>query len=138
MTKGRIALVHIASPLLAGVASYVIWRAWLPFFGRHAALWPTSPGPLRAHFADAMWGWALGAFVALMWLDEKRAHRVVWVVVAAAVAAGLELFQGMCLGWGAFDRGDLVVQPFAVIASAVVVTWLGGGAHRWTSASEAH
>jgi hypothetical protein len=123
----------VALPLALGILSYVVFRAWVPFVGAHAALWPTAPHALRDHFADAMWGFALGAFVSLMWSNAKRAHRLAWLGAAMLTAAGMELLQ-LKHTWGGFDSVDLVVQTGSVLVAATVI----GGMNRWTWANGTH
>jgi hypothetical protein len=121
------AVLHVGLPLVVGGASYLVMRSWVPLLGVHAPLWPHAPSLLRDHLADASWGWALGAFVTLMWMGERRVHRVGWTIAAASAAAMLELVGGT------FDRADLVIQTVAVLLASVLI-----GGIRWTSASEAH
>ncbi len=125
----RIALLHVVLPLVLGSASYIVLRTWAPLIGVHAALWPHAPALVRDHFADAAWGWALGGFVAAMWVGESPKHRIVWTLAAAVVAACFELMQ-----WRAFDAVDLVVQTSAVIVAGVMI----GGKKRWTLENAAH
>jgi len=133
VSRLRACLIHVAMPLALGVASYVVLRSWVPIIGVHAALWTSAPSLLRDHFADAAWGWALGGFVSVMWLEEPRAYRLLWTLAAAALAAALEAMQTF-IGWGAFDRVDLVVQTSAVLCAALAITWR---TNRWISAREA-
>jgi hypothetical protein len=133
VSRLRVAVIHVAIPLVLGALSYVALRSWIPILGAHAALWHSPPALLRDHFADAAWGWALGGFVSVMWQGERRTHLALWTVAAAVVAAGLECAEAS-LGWGSFDRGDLVAQTAAVLLAAITI----GGMHRWTSAREAH
>ncbi len=128
----RAYVAMVALPLALGAASYVVFRTWAPLVGVHAALWPTAPRVLRDHFADAMWGFALGAFVSLVWVDQKRAHRLAWVAVAVLAAASVELLQSAHIVRGVFDPADLVVQTSSVLIAAMVI----GGMKRWTWASE--
>ena len=119
--KKRVALaaLTIALPLALGVLSY--------------AVRPRLPLVVRGHFADGAWGFALGAFVALVWMDQKRSHRALWIAVAAAFAALWECLQYAHVVRGVFDPVDLVVQTSAVVVAACVI----GGMNRWTFASEA-
>ena len=114
-----VAAVTIALPLALGVASYAV-RARLPLV-------------LRGHFADGAWGFALGAFVALVWMGERRSIRALWIAAAAAFAAIFECLQYAHVVRGVFDPVDLVVQTSAVLIAAGVI----GGMKRWTLASEA-
>ena len=127
MTRTTLVALHVALPLTLGAASYVVLRARLPLLGAHAALWPTAPALLRDHFADAAWGWALGAFVSALWLGEKAARRAVWIAGAALVAAGVECLQYAHILPGAFDVVDLAVQVVAVLVAAGAT----GGMRRW-------
>lgn len=122
----------VVLPLMLGVVSYVVLRSWVPLVGAHPALWPTAPRALRDHFADSMWGFALGAFVSLLWLDQKRAHRLAWVALAALAAGGFELLQSTSMLRGVFDPVDLVVQTGSVVVAAMAI----GGIKRWTWVSE--
>jgi hypothetical protein len=115
-----LAALTIALPLVLGASSYVV-RARLPLV-------------LRGHFADGAWGFALGAFVALVWMNEKRSVRALWIAAAAAFAAMWECLQYAHVVRGVFDPVDLVVQTSAVVVAA----WVIGGTRRWTLESEAY
>jgi hypothetical protein len=117
--RALIAAVTIVLPLALGVASYVV-RARLPLV-------------VRGHFADGTWGFALGAFVALVWMNEKPAVRASWIAAAAGFAAIWECLQYAHVVRGVFDPVDLVVQTSAVLVAAGII----GGMKRWTLASEA-
>ena len=117
--RAVLASMTIALPLALGAASYVV-RARLPLF-------------MGAHFADGAWGFALGAFVALVWMNEKTSARATWIAAAAAFAALWECLQYAHIVRGVFDPVDLVVQTGAVVVAA----WVIGGMRRWTLASEA-
>jgi hypothetical protein len=116
---GVLALVTIALPLGLGALSYVA-RARLPL-------------AIAGHFADGAWGFALGAFVALVWMNETPRARALWIACAAAFAAIWECLQYAHIVRGVFDPVDLVVQTSAVLVAA----WVIGGMKRWTLASEA-
>jgi hypothetical protein len=121
VSRLRIAVIHVAVPLVLGAATYVALRSWVPLIGVHGALFRSAPALLRDHF------------VSVMWLGEKRIYLALWTVAAVMLAAGLELLQAAAR-WGTFDRGDLVAQTAAVALAAITI----GGMHRWTSAREAH
>jgi hypothetical protein len=120
--KRALAAVTIVLPLVLGAGSYVV-RSRLPLV-------------LRGHFADGAWGFALGAFVALVWMNENRLVRASWIAAAAAFAAIWECLQYAHVVRGVFDPVDLVVQTSAVLVAAGVVGVIGG-MKRWTLASEA-
>ena len=117
--RAVLAVVTIALPLALGAASYVV-RARLPL-------------ALGGHFADGAWGFALGAFVALVWMNERPSVRALWLAIAATFAAAWECLQYAHVVRGVFDPVDLVVQTSAVLVAA----WVIGGTKRWTLASEA-
>jgi len=117
-----VAFLTIALPLVLGAASYVV-RARLPLV-------------LGGHFADGAWGFALGAFVALVWMGEKSSVRALWIAIAATFAAVWECLQYAHVVRGVFDPVDLVVQTSAVLVAAWVVGVIGG-MKRWTLESEA-
>jgi hypothetical protein len=116
-------VLHVALPLALGAASYIVFRS---------PLWSTAPHALRDHFADVAWGWSLGGFVSVMWLDQKRSHRVAWTLAAALVAASYECLQNTHIVAGRFDRVDLVAQTLAVLVAALIV-----GGKTWTTSREA-
>ncbi|HEY1957024.1 MAG TPA: hypothetical protein VGH28_15500 [Polyangiaceae bacterium] len=130
MTRGKLAAKHVALPLALGALSYLVWRSALPFWPSHVALWKSAPSVLRDHFADGAWGWALGAFVSIVWLGERTPRRAAWIGVAALVAGGVECLQYAHVLRGAFDPVDLVVQVGAVVLAASTV----GGTRKWISA----
>jgi hypothetical protein len=132
VTVARRLLIFVALPLVLGAASYVLWRTYVPLLGLpHRPLWPSAPAALRDHFADAAWGFAVGAFVASIWQGGPRAIRWAWYGVGLAVCAGVECLQVTHMFPGAFDALDLAAQVGAFAVGVMAV----GGVERWTSAS---
>ena len=95
MSRARIAMIHVVLPLVLGAGSYIVLRSWVPLLGAHRALWAGAPAVIRHHAADALWGWALGGFVSVVWLEQPRSLRVAWTLIAAGLAAAIEVLQGL-------------------------------------------
>ncbi len=135
MTLARRLSLFVVSPLVAGAASYLLWRDSVPWLGAHRPLWPHAPALLRDHFADAAWGFAVGGLVASIWRPSRRtperAMKWAWYGVGFAVCAAVELLQYAHLFPGSFDALDLVAQTAAFVLGVSAV----GGIERWTSAN---
>jgi hypothetical protein len=75
------------------------------------------PRVLRFHFADAAWGWALGASLALVWANERGARRKGWFVAGALLAVAAEWAQLVGVLPGTFDPIDLFVLILSYVTA---------------------
>jgi hypothetical protein len=125
----RDVLLHVGGPLVLGALTYVLWPRGIvaeTLGGRlgapalHALL-PRPPAWLLGHAADALWAYAMGAFVMVLWRDGAPGARRAWTCAAYGLVVLAELAQR--LGWlpGTFDPLDLLVTSVA-FGSAVLVT----------------
>jgi hypothetical protein len=129
-SRTRLALVFVALPLALGVAMYALFGRGmerqlhaLDVVGVGALVSslrvvtvPTGghlPDAIRFHFADAAWGWALGAALSLVWADAPGARRTGWFVVGALFVVGTEVAQLVGLMPGTFDPVDIIVSILA-------------------------
>jgi hypothetical protein len=80
------------------------------------------PRVLRFHFADAAWGWALGASLALVWANEPSARRTGWFVAGALLAVAAELAQRVGVLPGTFDPIDLCVSILSYVTAWCLVS----------------
>jgi hypothetical protein len=122
---------QVMLPLLIGVVIYVAWRreevlvvSWLPARTVQAARsglggWAV-PRLILASGADAAWGWAFGAALALVWRGRKSHARTFWLVGGGAVAAYAEIGQLWGLPPGTFDVVDLI----AIVGAYALAAWL--------------
>ena len=76
-----------------------------------------APDAIRFHFADAAWGWALGAALSLVWANDPGVRRTGWFVVGAIFVVGTEIAQLAGLMPGTFDPIDIIVSIFAYAAA---------------------
>jgi hypothetical protein len=122
-------LLHVGGPLALGALAYVLWprgiaaealAARLGAPALHAFL-PRPPAWLLGHASDALWAYAMGAFVTVLWRDGSPAARRTWTGVAYAAVVLAEVAQRF--GWlpGTFDPLDLLVASVA-FGLAVLVT----------------
>jgi hypothetical protein len=96
---------HVALPLAGGVAIY--------------ALRPTTW--IKNHAPDALWGYATGAFVSLVWLGANGRARIFWMIAGLALVAGYELGQAARIVPGTFDVVDLIVSCAAFAVAVLFV-----------------
>lgn len=84
-------------------------------------LLPHPPGWLLGHTADALWAYAVGAFVTLLWREGPERPRRAWTLAAYATVVLAEV--GQRFGWlpGTFDPIDLLATS-AAFGFAVLVT----------------
>lgn len=108
----RRVLLHVCGPLVLGALTYV---------GGSAHLLPRPPAWALGHTADALWAYAVGAFVTLLWRDGPERPRRAWTLVAFATVVLAEV--GQRFGWvpGTFDPIDLLVTS-AAFGLALLVT----------------
>jgi hypothetical protein len=123
---------QVLLPLVIGVVIYVAWRreevllvSWLPAATVHAARsglggWAV-PRLILASGADAAWGWAFGAALAVVWRGRKSRARTFWLVAGGAVAAYAEIGQLWGLPPGTFDIVDLIAIVGAYALAAFLV-----------------
>lgn len=128
----RAIVIQVLLPLIVGVLIYVAWRkdsvllvSWLPESTVHAARsglggWAV-PRLILASGADAAWGWAFGASMALVWRGSKARARTFWLLTGGAVAAYAEIGQLWNLPPGTFDIVDLIAIVGAYALAAFIV-----------------
>jgi hypothetical protein len=111
----RRALLFVLCPLLLGALAYFATRApdirlfdWTPHFVIAAIPRVHLPAIVTGSLPDAMWAFAFGAALSLVWKKPSA-----WMWVGAALTASVELAQAAHLIEGVFDWIDLV----AMIAS---------------------
>jgi hypothetical protein len=131
-------LFHVVLPLLVGGLIYACWRDYtLPMF-RWFELVGVGPVvqqlrittmPLAAglpswveySLPDAMWVYALTAFMALVWKGTNFRVRAIWLSAGLLLGAGSELGQLAGYVPGSFDVLDFFVCVFAA-GLALVLT----------------
>lgn len=116
---------HVVVPLAIGMAIYLFWRSReIHVFPRLAALGLDAPisairafvAPSRAYvpkfvlfnLPDALWSYALGAWLAGAW--RSGAAKASWLTGGAAVVIAAEGLQGVGVVPGTFDPIDLVAS----------------------------
>src|SRR6266550_20385 len=124
--RSRVSLMsfHVLLPLLVGGLIYACWRDYtLPMF-RWFELVGVGPvvqqlrittTPLQARLPywveyslpDAMWVYALTAFMALVWKGTNFRVRAIWISAGLLLGAGSELGQLAGYVPGSFDASDL-------------------------------
>ena len=96
--EGGAFLAHVVVPLVLGVLVYVLWRPrdiwllkWLDSAGlahimdAARARAGTAPPPVLLDvLPDALWAYALGAALGLVWLGGASRARAFWLVTAGA------------------------------------------------------
>ncbi len=115
---------HVLLPLLVGGLIYACWRDYtLPMF-RWFELVGVGPvvhqlrittTPLQAglpywveySLPDAMWVYALTAFMAIVWKGTNFRVRAIWISAGLLLGAGSELGQLAGYVPGSFDASDL-------------------------------
>ncbi len=129
--------VHIVSPLLLGGLIYACWRDQnLPMFRWFdlAGLAPlveklriaTAPLLVKLPFwfqfslPDALWVYALTAFMALIWKGRDSRLKLVWLSMGLLLGAGSELGQLAGLVPGVFDPFDFF---FCLCAAALALAF---------------
>ena len=129
-------LRHVILPLLVGCFIYVCWRdfdlpmfRWFELVGMgplvHQLRIFTAPLQVRLPFwfqfslPDAMWVYALTAFMALVWKGTTSWVRVFWMSMGLLLGAGSELGQLAGVVPGTFDPNDFVLCVFAACLALV-------------------
>ncbi len=132
--RARLALAFVALPLILGIAMYTLFSAGMerqlhaldavrlgvPLRALRVITLPAgahAPDAIRFHFADAAWGWALGAALSLVWANDPGVRRTGWFVVGAIFVVGTEIAQLAGLMPGTFDPIDIIVSIFAYAAA---------------------
>jgi hypothetical protein len=123
-SKTSFLVLNSVLPLLVGGMIYVCWRGdgllmfdWFRRAGldawvvqlRAAAAPAGSLMPRWVVFSlpDALWVYAMTAFLAATWLDaDRRAFRVGWISLACLLGAGAEVGQLAGVVPGTFDPAD--------------------------------
>jgi len=132
-------LLHVVLPLLVGGLIYACWRDYtLPMF-RWFELMGVGPfvqqlritmTPLQAGLPswveysapDAMWVYALTAFMALVWKGTNFRVRAIWISAGLLLGAGSELGQLAGFVPGSFDAWDLFLCVLAGVLALVLTS----------------
>jgi hypothetical protein len=124
--RRRLSLIvrHVILPLLAGGFIYAGWRdptlpmfRWFEFMGlgpliRQLRL-TTVPLLVKLPYwcpfslPDAIWVYALTAFMAIIWTETNSRVKVFWLSLGLLLGAGSELGQLVAIVPGTFDIADL-------------------------------
>ncbi|SRR5258705_3754801 len=125
-SRASFILLHVILPLLVGGMIYACWRDYnLPMFRWfdlagigplvHQLRVTTAPLQVKLPFwfqfsvPDAMWTYALTAFMALVWRGAQSWSRPIWISMGLLLGAGSELGQLAGIVPGSFDASDLVL-----------------------------
>jgi len=131
-SRASFILFHVILPLLVGGMIYACWRDYnLPMFSWfdlagigplvHRLRVTTAPLQVRLPFwfqfsvPDAMWVYALTAFMALVWRGSNSWSRPIWISTGLLLGAGSELGQLAGILPGSFDAADLGLCVCAAI-----------------------
>jgi hypothetical protein len=127
-------LAHVIAPLAAGVLIYILFRApnirlfdWLTAAGlagavdaaRRAAAGLSLPRPLLYTLPDALWAYAFGAALGLIWIGGASRPRALWIAAALLIACAIELGQAASIIPGTFDWLDLLAIAAGLAAGAL-------------------
>jgi hypothetical protein len=136
-------IAHVLVPLLIGTAVYILWRGrgirlfdWLGAAGlnpaiaaaREGAASVRVPRALLFTLPDAMWAYAFGAALGLVWLGGARLSRAIWLGAAGTIACAIELGQAASVIPGTFDRLDLIAIGGGFAAGALFAPYRAGAA----------
>jgi hypothetical protein len=131
--------LHSVLPVLTGGAIYVCWRAqsilmfaWFRRIGLapliirlrdfSAPAGPFLPRWVLFSLPDALWIYALTAFLASFWLNVgNHKLRLAWLSVGFVLGAGAEFGQLVGVVHGTFDPADFFLCLTAFV-SALVIT----------------
>ena len=131
-------LLHVVLPMLVGSLIYACWRDYtLPMFRwfELAGVGPVvqqlriAATPMQAglpawveySLPDAIWVYALTAFMALVWKGTNFRVRAMWISAGLLLGAGSELGQLAGYVPGSFDASDFFLCVFAA-GLALVLT----------------
>jgi hypothetical protein len=131
-TKVRVG-VHVVLPLVLGLALYLTWRSKevhvVAFLARLApravdaaqgAGSARVPALVMGSLPDALWAWAFGATMALVWRGEPWRAKRRWLLAGALVALFAEVGQALRFIPGTYDVVDLVAIGGGYVLGAVV------------------
>ncbi len=125
-TRGGFFLAHVALPLVAGAALYLLARPtslvlfrWAEMAGFEASvarardathgLLPLLPGFVRLSLPNALWVYALSSLLSALWDHRATAASLPWLALGPALGAGFELGQAFGFVPGTFDPVDLAL-----------------------------
>jgi hypothetical protein len=137
---------HVFLPLCLGGLIYLLWRpsslrmfGWLRAFGLYpsavsfraiaAPLFPYIPNWVVYSLPGGLWAYAMVAWIAIVWREDDRSVRFVWLGIAAVIGPLSELLQLWGLLPGVFDTLDLICYLVGGLAALAINM---GRATRWT------
>jgi hypothetical protein len=139
-TKLRYFALHVFGPTLIGGSIYTCWRrptlllfTWYRSVGLDSAIIVVRqsvsfvhhflPGWILFSLPDALWVYAITAFMAGVWGDAKFSTLGrLWLFGGLVLAVGGELSQALGIISGTFDANDLLLCFAASVAAIVMAT----------------
>lgn len=136
-TALRRGFFHVCLPIFAGAAIYAIFRpgnlrmfVWAdslgiaPFLMSVRGAAPQGAGiPHWVVYSlpNGLWGYAVMAFLILVWRDSQPFARYTWIGCGVALTIGSELGQFFGYVPGTFDGLDLLICLLAVVMSLALL-----------------
>jgi hypothetical protein len=131
-------LLHVFLPLIVGGMIYLSFREksllmfhWTKWAGqlhfinasRSALSNIESFVPLWVIYSlpDALWVYAITAFMVLMWRNTSGPWKVFWIALGPILGVGAELGQSLRIVSGTFDFSDLLLCSSAALAAIILV-----------------
>lgn len=127
-------LAHVIAPLGIGTTVYILWRGrgirlfdWLGAAGLHPLVAQAREGAASVRvprailytLPDAMWAYAFGAALGLVWMGGAPLSRALWLLSAGGIACAIELGQAASIIPGTFDWLDLAAIGGGFAAGAL-------------------
>jgi hypothetical protein len=135
MTRPKRAALHVVLPLVIGLALYMAWRSKeVHVVGFMTRLAPRGaravqgagasrvPALLMGSLPDALWAWAFGATMALVWHGAPWREKRAWLGAGALVALFAEVGQAVHVVPGTYDVADLVAIAAGYVLGAVLAS----------------
>jgi hypothetical protein len=137
--------LHVLLPLSLGALVYLLWRptslrmfVWVRVFSLYTfvagpravalPLLPFIPSWVVYSLPGGLWTYATVAWMAIVWRDDSRPVRFVWLGIAAVIGPLSEQFQLWGILSGVFDKLDLICYSIGGLAALAINT---RGASRW-------
>jgi len=136
--KCRRLVIHVALPLLFGIAIYLLWRSsslrvfhWLSAIGLldpvmflRTLAQPVAvsiPAWCLYSLPDGLWAYSLSSAVLITWRSHSSRWGILWFTFAATLGIASELGQYLGLVPGTFETADLLCYALGSMSPLIML-----------------
>lgn len=111
-------LLHIAIPILCGIAVYALWRG-IYIVDIPPILASRPPDWVIYNLPDGLWLYAFLSSIVFIWEEEFSWYFILWAAIVVVLSCLTEIMQAYNFINGTFDWNDMLAYLIAVMLSGI-------------------